>query len=192
MNDCNCFSNVTVNYLECFHEILDKMIFEMTSAEPTDSISHTFIVQMIPHHMAAIEMSQNLLQYTTCIALQNIAQNIVASQTKSIQDMQRADCSCQTYCNSDQSLCSYLKAYDEITETMFRQMSNACPSNNLNVSFMREMIPHHRGAVRMSKNALSYDICPELKPILQAIITSQEKGIRQMETLLRRIRSDGC
>lgn len=192
MNSYHCFSNVTVSYLDCFQEILDKMIFEMTSAQPTDSISHTFIVQMIPHHMAAIEMSQNLLQYTTCIALQDIAQNIIASQTKSIQNMQCADPKCQTLCNSSQALCSYLKSYDKITETMFTEMSNACPSNNINVSFMREMIPHHMGAVRMSKSALSYDICPELKPILQAIITSQEKGIRQMEALLRRTRSNGC
>lgn len=192
MNSYHHFSNVTVSYLDCFQEILDKMIFDMTSAQPTDSISHTFIVQMIPHHMAAIEMSQNLLNFTTCIPLQNIAQNIITSQTKSIQDMQRADPICKNLCNSKQALCSYLKAYDKITETMFTEMSNACSSNNINVSFMREMIPHHMGAVRMSKSALSYDICPELKPILQAIITSQEKGIRQMECLLRRTHSDGC
>lgn len=192
MNAHHCFSNVTASYLDCFQEILNKMIFDMTSAQPTESISHTFIVQMIPHHMAAIEMSQNLLQYTTCIPLQNIAQNIITSQTKSIQDMQRADSQCRSFCNSKQALCTYLEAYDHITETMFSSMSNACPANNINVSFMREMIPHHMGAVRMSKSALSFDICPELKPILQAIITSQEKGICQMEALLRKTHSNGC
>lgn len=192
MNASHHFSNVTVSYLDCFQEILDKMIFGMTSAQPTESISHTFIVQMIPHHMAAIEMSQNLLQYTTCIPLQEIAQNIITSQTKSIQDMQCADCRCSSLCNSQTALCAYLKAFDNITETMFSEMSNACPSNNINISFMREMIPHHMGAVRMSKNALSFDICPELKLILQAIISSQEKGICQMKNLLNRIHSNGC
>lgn len=192
MNASHHFSNVTVSYLDCFQEILDKMIFNMTSAQPTESISHTFIVQMIPHHMAAIEMSQNLLQYTTCIPLQEIAQNIITSQTKSIQDMQRADSRCSSLYNSKTALCAYLNAFDNITETMFSEMSNACPSNNINISFMREMIPHHMGAVRMSKNALSFDICPELKPILQAIISSQEKGICQMKNLLGRIRSNGC
>lgn len=184
MNTCNCFSDVTVNYLNCFQEILNDMIRNMTSAKPTDSISHTFIVQMIPHHMAAIKMSRNLLQYTTFIPLQNIAQNIITEQTKSIQDMECVNSTCEHTCNSQQQLCSYLQSYDQITETMFLRMKNACSTNDINANFIREMIPHHMGAVEMSKSALSYDICPELKPILQSIITSQERGIRQMKCLL--------
>ena len=50
---------------------------------------------------------------------------------------------------------------------------------------MREMIPHHKGAIRMSENALRFDICPELKPILCEIITSQQKGVSEMTQLLR-------
>lgn len=192
MKSATRFSDVTIDYLNCFHHILEEMIQGMTSAQPTESISHTFIVQMIPHHMAAIEMSQNLLKYTTCIPLQDIAQGIITAQTKSIQDMQRVDPICQKNCDSPEQLRSFLQTYDAITETMFSQMKNARSSNNINISFMREMIPHHRGAVRMSKNALAYDICPELKPILKAIITSQERGIRQMENLLRRTNSNGC
>ncbi|MGN0557027.1 MAG: DUF305 domain-containing protein, partial [Acutalibacteraceae bacterium] len=70
------FSDVTKKYLCRFYEILDTMIEKMTCAELTDSLSHNFIVQMIPHHQAAIEMSENLLQYTTFVPLQKIAQNI--------------------------------------------------------------------------------------------------------------------
>lgn len=36
----------------------------------------------------------------------------------------------------------------------------------------------------MSENLLRYDICPELKPIVDAIITSQRRGIQEMEQLL--------
>ncbi len=50
-------SNVTENYLSEFYCILDRMIESITEAELTDSISHNFIVQMIPHHRAAIGMS---------------------------------------------------------------------------------------------------------------------------------------
>ena len=111
------FSDVTKQYLCCFYEIPDEMIGRMCGAELTDSIGCNFIVQMIPHHRAAIGMSRNLLQYTTLVPLQ--------------------------------------------------------------------MIPHHEGAVRMPENALHYPICGELVPILQAIITSQKRGIREMEQLLR-------
>lgn len=57
----NNLSNATINYLNYFYEILDEMIYGMTSAKPTESISHTFIVQMIPHHLAAIRMSRKFL-----------------------------------------------------------------------------------------------------------------------------------
>ncbi len=79
----------------------------------------------------------------------------------------------------------YQRTVDEIMKIMFTDMKNACADNNISADFMREMIPHHRGAVRLSENALKYDICPELKPILQAIIKSQKRGIVQMEHLLR-------
>ena len=54
---------------------------------------------------------------------------------------------------------------------------------------MNEMIPHHEGAVRLSKNALEHCICPQLIPILEAIITSQEKGISEMKKQLSELKS---
>lgn len=54
------------------------MIQGMTEAELTGSISDNFIVQMIPHHRAAIEMSGNILKYTTSIPLQEIALGIIS------------------------------------------------------------------------------------------------------------------
>ena len=179
------FSDVTKKYLCCFYEILEDMISEMTEAELTDSLSHNFIVQMIPHHRAAIEMSYNILQYTTSIPVQNIAQNIISDQTRSIENMQQILENCSGLCNSEQDLCLYDRHFRQITQTMFFQMQNACSDNNINADFMREMIPHHEGAVPMSKNVLNYSICRELVPILEAIITSQERGIQEMKRLLR-------
>lgn len=182
-------SDVTQIYLCRFYKILDEMVEGMTNAELSDSLSHNFIVQMIPHHRAAIEMSENLLQFTTFIPLQRIAQNIVSEQTKSIEDMQNVLAHCSKLSNSEQAQCLYGRRFHQITQTMFSRMRNACSDNNINANFMREMIPHHQGAIKMSKNVLQYPICPELNPILQAIITSQEKGVREMQRLLRCI---GC
>lgn len=183
-NSCR-FSNVTKEYLSDFYNILDEMIDGMTAAELSDSISHNFIVQMIPHHRAAIEMSQNILQYTTCIPLQNIASDIIAMQTQSIENMRSIENNCSMFSNSCQELRLYQRHFQQIAGTMFTQMDNARTTNNISADFMREMIPHHRGAIRMSQNALNFHICPELKPILNAIITSQQKGICEMSRLLQ-------
>lgn len=185
MNESQRLSNVTKDYLCNFYEILNEMIVGMTNVELTDSLSHNFIVQIIPHHQAAIEMSKNILQYTTCLPLQNIASNIITEQTKSIEDMKTALRQCSQLCNSQTDICLYQNAFHQITQTMFSEMQNARVTNSINVNFMREMIPHHKGAIRMSENALRFEICPELVPILEAIITSQKKGVCEMERLLR-------
>lgn len=178
-------SNVTNDYLSTFHCILDHMIREMTGAELTDSISYNFIVQMIPHHRAAIEMSRNLLKYTTFLPLQDIAAQIITEQTRSIENMRRVVCTCGRLENCEQDVCRYQEKTGQIMKVMFDQMENACASNQLNANFMREMIPHHRGAVEMSEHALKYPLCLELVPILEAIISSQKRGICQMRQLLR-------
>ncbi len=177
--------NDSVNeYLKKYNHILEKMICGMTNAHLTDSISYNFMIQMIPHHRAAIEMSQNLLDYSCSIPLIDIAENIITEQTKSIENMQNIMCCCDRFVNCRHALCSYQRAADEIMETMFCKMKHAYADCNIDADFMREMIPHHKGAILLSKNALKYDICPELVPILKAIIISQEKGVKEMERLL--------
>lgn len=187
MTENNGLSREARQYAARFCGILNTMIDGMTCAELTDSISHNFIVQMIPHHEAAIEMSRNLLQYPTITPLRSIAENIISSQTKSIADMKAAYAGCSELCNTERELTLYQNCFRRITRTMFTQMGNAKMTNQINADFMREMIPHHMGAIRMSKNALRFPICPELKPILDAIIVSQTRGVREMETLLRQI-----
>lgn len=186
---CPCeLSLVAQDYLNIYRGILESMIQGMTCAELSDSISGNFIVQMIPHHRAAIEMSRNLLKYTTFIPLQNIALGIISEQTRSIENMRQVLGVCRCRKNSGQEICRYQERTQQILHTMFSQMKCACASNQINADFMREMIPHHRGAVEMSENALQSDICPELVPILNAIIVSQKQGICQMQRLLCRTR----
>lgn len=103
------------------------MIKGMEEAELTDSISHNFMAQMIPHHMAAIEMSENILKYSAYVPVRNIASGIIAEQTKSIADMKAILEHCSMMENGER----------------------------------------------------------ELKPILYAIITSQQEGVCKMECLLK-------
>lgn len=180
-------SIVTDKYLTCFHNILDQMVQQMNGAKLTNSISCNYIVQMIPHHKAAIEMSCNILQYTTLIPLQEIALSIIKEQTKSIETMEAIRSRCQMFRNQQQKIELFLCHCRQITQTMFEDMRNACSTNDINADFIREMIPHHRGAIQMSRNALQFPVCQELKPVIQSILVSQQNGIREMECLLKTI-----
>lgn len=179
---CPCES---ATYLEKFHCIVKTMICEMTSAQLKDSISYNFIVQMIPHHEAAIKMSENILAYTKNRQIEKIAQNIITTQKKSIEDMKEIQNSCRCCRNYHGDLYQYQNDLQPIFDTMFSDMQNAYSDAYVNCNFLREMIPHHEGAVRMSKLTLTNRICPQLKPILHAIIEEQEQGICEMQNLLR-------
>ena len=76
--------------------------------------------------------------------------------------------------NNEIEQSEYLIRFEKIAQTMFVEMGSAPVNNGVNAIFVREMIPHHKGAVRMSNNALQFNICPELKPILYAIITTMK------------------
>lgn len=184
VNNQSCFSQVTDKYLDTFNCILGRMIEGMTCAEMTNSISHNFIVQMIPHHRAAIEMSENILQYTTNLTIEEIAENIICEQTKSIADMKSILSCCRNMTDSRESVCRYQSQIEPVFNTMFRSMQTAKSTNDINCNFLREMLPHHEGAVAFSEITLRQNICPQLVPILESIITSQKRGICQMERLV--------
>lgn len=178
------FTEETKCYLVRYYEILEEMIRAMGDAQLTDSLSHNFIVQMIPHHMAAVEMSKNLLRYNPCAPLRSLAESIIAMQEQGMEEMTKALKSCHRQLSSPQDLCLYEHRYRQITHCMFREMSNACSDNNISANFMREMIPHHQGAIYMSENALRYCVCPQLQPILENILVSQRQEVREMNRLL--------
>ena len=178
------FSDVTAAYLTEFNRILNEMIQQMTTVQLSNSISYNFIVQMIPHHQAAIQMSQNLLNYTTNIPLQIIAKQIIAEQTQSIQDMQSSLFLCSTKKNSTQEVYQYQENINKILQIMFTEMKNTKSTNRINVNFIREMIPLHQGAVNMSETVLQYPICYPLIHIVHAILLSQKRGIEQLNYLL--------
>ncbi|MCX4267037.1 MAG: DUF305 domain-containing protein [Lachnospiraceae bacterium] len=178
-------SNVTHTYLQTYDSILNKMISSMSQTSQTDSISYSFILQMIPHHQAAIQMSENLLRYTTNIPLQNIALQIIEEQTKNIENMQQIQFQSQTFTNSKQDLSLFHRKLRQIMHIMFFEMKHAPILNQINTDFIYEMIPHHEGAVKISETTLQYPICPKLKPLLTSIISSQEKSISKMQYLLQ-------
>ena len=188
MNNSSVLSLNTQSYLAAYNSILARMAARMEAAEPNSSISGSFIRQMLPHHEAAIEMSRNLLRYTTNLQLQRIAQNIITEQTRSLEAMRRIQRTCANTLNTPQSAERYATCVTQIVENMLAAMEASQAVNSIDLNFISEMLPHHEGAVRMSRLALRFSLCPGLVPILNNIITSQSRGIRE----LREVRSALC
>jgi len=186
---CNCcpMNSVTAAYINTYCEIYRNMENAMTGVNLTDSISQNFINQMIPHHEAAVKMCENILKYSDCQSVRCIAENIVAAQSQSIDDMKKIYDSCACFVNTDPDNEYYQLCFDEICQEMFCLMRNARTVDSVNANFLYEMIPHHAGAVRMAMNAMRYPISPALRSICCDIVRSQSKQIGQMRSMLTHI-----
>ncbi|MFY0520127.1 DUF305 domain-containing protein [Lysinibacillus sp. UGB7] len=178
-------SNVTQAYLEEYQKILNKMMQGMTYVTITCSISENFIKQIIPHQVAAIKMSENVLRYTTNIPVQNFALEIINTHSEIVENLEAIQNRCCIVQNSEYELYEYMCTFKEITEVMFQAMCAPPISNSINVNYIQKMIIHHQGGVRLAQNVLRFCICQELIPILQCMIKTLCCQIEEMQKLLK-------
>lgn len=169
------------NYLARFDEILNEMATKMLNPSLTNNITLDFIVCMVPHHQAAIYMSQNLLKYTNFEPLQNIANGIILMQQRGIKQMEEIARTTKGYDNSKYDVNIYLQRYFEITNNMLERMKNSRRMMDINLDFVSEMIPHHEGAIQMCRNLLMYRIDPRLVQVANTIIQEQSKGVMELK-----------
>jgi uncharacterized protein (DUF305 family) len=58
-------------------------------------------------------------------------------------------------------------------------------SGNIDIDFLKGMIPHHQGAIDMSEELIKKTKDPELKALAQKIIKDQKAEIKQMQEMLK-------
>ena len=185
-NTC-LLSEDSKNYLCCFYQTLDGMVQAMTTAGLTQSISHNFIVQMLPHHRAAIQMASNVLRFTENQAVRRLAQRVVQERTQSIDQLEDALGPAGQLINPQQDLRLYQRRMELIYRDMYAKMSRAPENNRLAAVYLRQTLPHRMGAARMAETALKYDVCTELVPVLRSIAAQQKRELAQARALLSRL-----
>ena len=174
-------------YLTRFDEILNEMANKMLNQKPINNITIDFIQCMIPHHQAAIYMSENLLNYTNYIPLQKIANGIICMQKRGIEQMEEIARTTPYFCNQPKDVQCYLNKYIEITKNMIEKMKNSPRCMSINLNFVGEMIPHHEGAIQMCENLLQYYIDPRLRTVAENIIKEQSQGVKELEEIRRKL-----
>jgi uncharacterized protein (DUF305 family) len=76
------------------------------------------------------------------------------------------------------------KAYEAAAQKMHHDMSSDY-TNDVDVDFVRGMIPHHQGAIDQAEILLKHSKNPRLRRLAGGIIASQRREIRFMEKWLK-------
>ncbi len=76
------------------------------------------------------------------------------------------------------------KAFEAAAQKMHHDMSSDY-TNDVDVDFVRGMIPHHQGAIDQAEILLKYSTNPRLRRLAGGIIASQRREIRFMEKWLK-------
>jgi hypothetical protein len=83
-----------------------------------------------------------------------------------------------------QQLSEASKAYDQAMQKMHKQMMVPY-TNDVDIDFVRGMIPHHQGAIEQAEVLLKYSKNPRLRRLAGGIIAAQKREIRFMEKWMK-------
>ena len=166
---------------------MDKEMSEMndmmvkTLGKQDANYDHRFIDMMIPHHEGAIMMAKDALAHANKPELKKLAQSVVASQEKEIDQMKawRAKWYGEGKPNGMEDAAGMMKHMSMMNDMMVKHLGPK--DRDYEDRFIDTMIPHHEAAIEMAGDALTKASHPETKRMAQEIIDAQKAEITQLE-----------
>ena len=138
-----------------------------------------FIDTMIAHHQGAVDMAQLVNTRTQRDEMKRLAQSIIGEQRREIADMhawrKKWFGEAKPALNMDfPGMKTGMAGMDTVKLAGLK-------SNEFDVEFIKQMIPHHEGAIEMAKALKTDDNYAELGDLAESIIRSQSAEIEQMK-----------
>jgi len=145
-----------------------------------------FIDAMTPHHQGAVVMAQEAQQKSDRPEIKKLAMDIIKAQDQEIAQMQQWRTTWYPKVGSTPMAYSpqmgHMMAMSaEQKQGMMMSQNLGTADANFDLRFINAMIPHHESAVVMGRDALSKSKRSEIKQLGQAIVTSQQAEIQQMQ-----------
>ncbi len=162
-----------------FLKIMDKMMTQMDSVRLTGSVERDFLIMMIPHHQAAVEMAKYEIANGKNFEMVQLAKSILAEQQGEIMEMQAM---LEGYPAEGGNVNSaYKAAMDKTMEVMMKKTpTDAQLPEDVDCCFAMIMLPHHRAAIDMALVMLKFNPESQLAIRAQRIIGDQQVEIDQM------------
>lgn len=137
-----------------------------------------FIDTMIAHHQGAIDMSKPCPTNARHDEIKTLCSNIVSGQQKEIDEMR--EWREKWFAGAAPALNMEMAGMQDSMKGMDTKKIESLKANDFDLEFIRQMIPHHEGAVAMAKEALQKSGKEEIKKLAREIMKAQGAEIQQM------------
>ena len=185
-------SDEAKRYLCCYYQILDGMIQSVSAARLTQSISHNYIVQSIPRRRAAVRLCRNLLEVSNDGAVRCLAQRVAAREAEAAETLEAELTNADQLTSPQMDLRLFQRRSDLISRELYAQMGAVPEGSQVDVMFLRQMIPHRQGGLRAARTALQYEVSTGLAPLLRSAIDAQSREVGQLRAFLSRRGCQRC
>ena len=136
-----------------------------------------FIDTMTKHHQSAVMMSETAIQKASDARVKEFGRKVVEDQKKDIERL--ATWRQQWYANAADAHNMQLPGAPAMNMDMSHMQTSS--GHDFDMMFVDMMIPHHKGALDMSRDALQKARRQELKDFARETIDKQEKEIAELE-----------
>jgi uncharacterized protein (DUF305 family) len=136
-----------------------------------------FIDTMTKHHQTAVMMSDIAVQKASTAKVKEFARKVAADQKKEIDRL--GEWRRLWYPNAPDSSSMQLPGASSMNMDMSHMQTTS--GHAFDMMFVDMMIPHHKGAIEMSRDALQKAQHQELKDFARETIAKQGKEIAELE-----------
>lgn len=155
--------------------------YKMYSELKGEDYDRTFIANMIAHHQGAIDMANLALTNAKRQELKDMANGIIAAQTKEISDMQSWQKAWGYPASSGTAMEDHSAMGTMDTMTGMTEMLKGLTGDAFDKAFLSSMIEHHQSAINMAYPGQTNAQREEVKTLTKAIVDAQSKEIAQMQ-----------
>lgn len=137
-----------------------------------------FLDTMIAHHEGAIDMAQLVATRAQHAELKQMAKNIIADQQREIAQMK--EWRRMWFGDHAPAINMEMPGMSDSMSEMNLDKLDQLKERAFDLEFLRQMIAHHEGAVKMASDLLNHEPQAELRSLANNILNSQTEEIKQM------------
>ncbi|MCI9080489.1 MAG: DUF305 domain-containing protein [Lachnospiraceae bacterium] len=171
-------------YLEEQDTIISDMLGNMRVKE-SGSAELDFLISMIPHYEASIDLSKNyLILGGKDKRLKELAKEIIGEHLEEIENMRELikEIQKQDITDSEKEK-KYLKVYNKIISSHKNISDETNASSNVEEAYIEGMVIHHQMASDMAETILKYSSHREICNIAEDIFETQKEETSKMEEI---------